>query len=99
LDRHVAELGIDNCNPAAARSGVAEVVPSFIANLFTHSMVNLRAAIPLGVFGSGGIGFEFDFADRLLRYKDMLAYGLIIIVLITRIERLSDLVRRLLPQE
>jgi len=71
-----------------------EVVPSFIANLFYAFDVNLRAAIPLGVFGGGGIGFEFDFADRLLRYKDMLAYGLIIIVLITGMERLSDSVRR-----
>jgi phosphonate transport system permease protein len=76
-----------------------EVVPSFIANLFYAFDVNLRAAIPLGVFGGGGIGFEFDFADRLLRYKDMLAYALIIIVLITGMERLSDWVRhRLLTQ-
>jgi phosphonate transport system permease protein len=77
-----------------------EVIPSFIANLFYAFDVNLRAAIPLGVFGGGGIGFEFDFADRLLRYKDMLAYGLIIIILITGMERLSDWVRRrLLTQE
>jgi phosphonate transport system permease protein len=67
-----------------------EVVPSFIANLFYAFDVNLRAAIPLGVFGGGGIGFEFDFVDRLPRYKDMLAYGLIIIVLITRLLHTSN---------
>jgi phosphonate transport system permease protein len=77
-----------------------EVIPSFIANLFYAFDVNLRAAIPLGVFGGGGIGFEFNFADRLLRYKDMLAYALVIIVLITGMERMSDWVRRriLTPQ-
>jgi phosphonate transport system permease protein len=71
-----------------------EVAPSFIANLFYAFDVNLRAAIPLGVFGGGGIGFEFNFADRLLRYKDMLAYALVIIVLITSMERASDWIRR-----
>jgi phosphonate transport system permease protein len=77
-----------------------EVAPSFIANLFYAFDVNLRAAIPLGVFGGGGIGFEFNFADRLLRYKDMLAYALVFIVLITGMERMSDWVRRqiLTPQ-
>ena len=35
-----------------------QVAPSFIANLFYAFDINLRAAIPLGIFGGGGIGFE-----------------------------------------
>jgi phosphonate transport system permease protein len=71
-----------------------QVAPSFIANLFYAFDVNLRAAIPLGVFGGGGIGFQLNFADRLLHYKDMLAYTLVIVVMITGMERASDWVRR-----
>lgn len=71
-----------------------QVLPSFIANLFYAFDVNLRAAIPLGIFGGGGIGFELDFADRLLHYKDVLAYTLLLVVLITGVERISDWVRR-----
>lgn len=71
-----------------------QVAPSFIANLFYAFDVNLRAAIPLGIFGAGGIGFQLEVADRLLRYKDVLAYTLFIVVLITGMERLSDLIRR-----
>jgi phosphonate transport system permease protein len=71
-----------------------QVAPSFIANIFYAFDVNLRAAIPLGVFGGGGIGFELNFADRLLHYKDMLAYTLVILVLITGMERASDWIRK-----
>jgi phosphonate transport system permease protein len=71
-----------------------QVAPSFIANLFYAFDVNLRAAIPLGIFGGGGIGFQLEFADRLLHYKDVLAYTLVILVLITSMERLSDWTRR-----
>ena len=78
---------------------IPEVAPSFIGNLFYAFDVNLRAAIPLGVFGGGGIGFQFNFADRLLHYKDMLAYTLVIVVMITVMERASDWLRgRLLTQ-
>jgi phosphonate transport system permease protein len=71
-----------------------QIAPSFIANLFYAFDVNLRAAIPLGIFGGGGIGFELDVADRLLHYKDVLAYTIVIIILITGMERTSDWVRR-----
>ena len=71
-----------------------QLAPSFIANLFYAFDFNLRAAIPLGFFGGGGIGLQLEFAERLLRYKDMLAYTLIIVILITGMERISDWVRR-----
>jgi phosphonate transport system permease protein len=73
---------------------IPEVAPSFIANLFYAFDVNLRAAIAVGVFGGGGIGFQLGFADHLLHYKDMLAYSLVIVLLITGTERASDWMRR-----
>jgi phosphonate transport system permease protein len=71
-----------------------QVMPSFIANLFYAFDNNLRAAIPLGVFGGGGIGFELAFAHGLLHYRDVMAYTIMIIVMITGMERISDWVRR-----
>jgi phosphonate transport system permease protein len=71
-----------------------QVMPSFVANLFYAFDYNLRAAIPLGVFGGGGIGYEVALANGLLRYKDMLAYTILIIIMIHATEHLSDWVRR-----
>jgi phosphonate transport system permease protein len=71
-----------------------QVMPSFVANLFYAFDYNLRAAIPLGIFGGGGIGFELAFANGLLHYKDVLAYTILIVVMINGMERISDWVRR-----
>jgi phosphonate transport system permease protein len=71
-----------------------QVMPSFVANLFYAFDYNLRAAVPLGVFGGGGIGFELAFANGLLHYKDVLAYTILIVVMINGMERVSDWVRR-----
>jgi phosphonate transport system permease protein len=64
-----------------------QVMPSFVANLFYAFDRNLRAAIPLGVFGGGGIGFELESANGLLHYKDVLAYTILIVVMINGMER------------
>lgn len=71
-----------------------QVMPSFVANLFYAFDHNLRAAIPLGVFGGGGIGFELAFAHGLLHYKDVLSYTIMIVIMITVMERISDWMRR-----
>jgi phosphonate transport system permease protein len=71
-----------------------QVMPSFVANLFYAFDYNLRAAIPLGIFGGGGIGFELAFANGLLHYRDVLAYTILIVVMINGMERISDWVRR-----
>ena len=81
------------CRPSAY-AVLPQVMPSFVANLFYAFDYNLRAAIPLGVFGGGGIGFELAFANGLLHYKDVLAYTILIVVMINGMERISDWVRR-----
>jgi phosphonate transport system permease protein len=73
---------------------IPQVMPSFVANLFYAFDNNLRAAIPLGVFGGGGIGFQLAFANGLLHYRDVMAYTIMIVVMITVMERVSDWVRR-----
>ena len=49
-----------------------QVSPSIVANVFYAFDVNLRAAVAVGVFGGGGIGFELNVAQRA-PLKDMLA--------------------------
>lgn len=71
-----------------------QVAPSIVANVFYAFDVNLRAAVALGVFGGGGIGFEMNLARSVLRYKDMLACIVLIIVMINLMERVADVFRR-----
>jgi phosphonate transport system permease protein len=71
-----------------------QVAPSIVANVFYAFDVNLRAAVALGVFGGGGIGFELNVARSVLRYQDMFACLILIIVMITVMERVADFFRR-----
>lgn len=71
-----------------------QVAPSIVANVFYAFDVNLRAAVALGVFGGGGIGFELNVARSVLRYKDMFACLILIMVLINLMERIADFFRR-----
>jgi phosphonate transport system permease protein len=71
-----------------------QVLPSVVANGFYAFDVNIRAAIALGVYGGGGLGFELQLALKVLRYRDVLALVLLTIVLITVMERISDHLRR-----
>jgi phosphonate transport system permease protein len=71
-----------------------QVLPSVVANCFYAFDVNLRAAVALGVFGGGGIGFELNVARSVLRYKDMFACLILVMVMINLMERASDLIRR-----
>ena len=70
-----------------------QVAPSILANVFYAFDVNLRLAVTLGVFGGGGIGFELHVARSVLRYKDMLACLIMIMILINLMERIADYCR------
>lgn len=75
-------------------SVIPQVLPSVVARWFYAFDVNLRSAIALGIYGGGGIGFELQLAMKVLRYRDVLALVILIVVLITLTERVSDFVRR-----
>jgi phosphonate transport system permease protein len=53
----------------------------------------MRAAIGLGIFGGGGIGFQMFLAMRVMHYRDALALILFTILLIVVIEKFSDRLR------
>jgi phosphonate transport system permease protein len=71
-----------------------QILPSLIASLLYAFDVNMRTAISLGIFGGGGIGFEFQMAKSVLHYKDVTALICLIIVLVFIVEKVSDFLRR-----
>jgi phosphonate transport system permease protein len=50
---------------------IPQILPSLIANLLYSFDINMRAAIALGIFGGGGIGFQLQMAKSVLHYKDV----------------------------
>jgi len=73
---------------------IPQILPAFIANLLYAFDVNMRAAIGLGIFGGGGIGFKLQMAKSVLHYKDVTALITIIVVLVVLVEKLSDYLRK-----
>jgi phosphonate transport system permease protein len=73
---------------------VPQILPNLIANLLFAFDVNIRAAIGLGIFGGGGIGFQLQLAKSVLHYKDVTAIVSLIIVMVILAEKLSDYLRR-----
>lgn len=73
---------------------IPQILPTLIANLLFAFDVNIRAAIGLGIFGGGGIGFQLQLAKSVLRYKDVTAIVSLIIVMVILVEKLSDYLRR-----
>ncbi len=71
-----------------------QAAPSLVANALYAFDVNMRTAVALGVFGAGGLGFEINVANSMLRYRDVLGYTLVTIALLTVLERISDALRR-----
>lgn len=75
-----------------------QVLPALLGLALFAFEVNLRAAITLGIFGGGGLGFQLHVANGALRYRDVLGYALMTILLVTLVERASDAIRRRLLQ-
>jgi phosphonate transport system permease protein len=71
-----------------------QILPAMIANLLYAFDVNMRAAIGLGIFGGGGIGFQLQMSKSVLHYKDVTALITIIIVLVILAEKISDYLRK-----
>lgn len=88
----------------AARSQVIafgilpQVLPALLGLTLYAFEVNLRSGIALGLFGGGGLGFQIHVANSGLRYPDVLGYALISVLLVTTVERVSDLIRRRMLQ-
>jgi phosphonate transport system permease protein len=71
-----------------------QVAPGLLATALYAFDINLRAAIALGIFGAGGLGYSINVANNFLRYAEVLGYAVISMLLITAAELISDVPRR-----
>ncbi|MCG8527267.1 MAG: phosphonate ABC transporter, permease protein PhnE [Opitutales bacterium] len=76
-----------------------QVLPSFVANMCFFFEINLGAAIALGVFGGGGLGFHLNIANDSLNYRDMFAYLIVILLMRISTEWISDKGRNFIFKE
>ena len=74
------------------------VVPQALPLIATYSLLNfehnVRSATILGLVGAGGIGFILQKYISLFQYRNLLSTLIIIIVMVTVIDRVSDSLRK-----
>jgi len=75
---------------------VPQVIPSWIGTFVYRIDINLRMSVVLGFVGAGGIGFALQDALRGLIYPRALGIVCVILVIITAMELLSIVIRRML---
>lgn len=71
-----------------------QAVPDFIGSLLYILDHNLRAASILGLVGAGGIGYDMVMTMRLFNYERIGMIALSIYLLVTLLDRLSDMFRQ-----
>lgn len=74
------------------------VVPQALPLIATYSLLNfehnVRSATILGLVGAGGIGFILQKYISLFQYRNLMSTLIIIIVMVTAIDRMSDYLRK-----
>jgi phosphonate transport system permease protein len=77
---------------------VYSVVPQALPMVVSYSLLifesNVRSATILGLVGAGGVGFELNKYIALFQYEYLMGAVVIIIVVVTVIDRLSDRIRK-----
>jgi len=77
-----------------ARGIFPQVKPLFINYSLYYLENNFRAATVLGLVGAGGIGMELLTSMRLFRNREVLTILIIMIVMVTAIDRFSAYIRK-----
>ena len=70
-----------------------QVLPSLISTILYAFDINMRAAIGLGIFGGGGIGYKLYLSMRVLHYRDATALITCIVILLLIVENISNYLR------
>jgi phosphonate transport system permease protein len=77
---------------------VYAIVPQAMPMIASYSLLlfesNVRSATMLGIVGAGGIGFELQKFMSLFQYRELTGALLVIIIVVTVIDRASDRIRK-----
>lgn len=76
-------------------SVLPQVLPQMADVCFYRWEYNFRASTVMGAVGAGGIGFELIGALRLLRYEQVGAILIVILLMVTVVDGLSNYLRRI----
>ena len=71
-----------------------QVFPQMADVSFYRWEYNFRASMVLGAVGAGGIGFEIIGALRLLKYEEVSALLIVVLVMVTLVDALSNFLRQ-----
>lgn len=71
-----------------------QVLPQIADLTFYRWEYNFRASLVLGAVGAGGIGFEIIGALRLLKYQEVSALLLVVLVMVTLVDSLGNYLRK-----
>lgn len=91
-------LAVASTGASRAQTFVYAVVPQALPLLVSYSLLvfesNVRSATVLGIVGAGGVGFMLSKYVALFQYRDLMGALVVIILVVTAIDRASDAVRR-----
>src|SRR4030095_2505510 len=79
--------------PTIAYAVVPQALPTMLSYALSAWEHSIRAATVLGLVGAGGIGFKIQVAMRLFQYHDLTTYVLMLVVMVTAIDRASAWLR------
>lgn len=72
---------------------IPQALPTMLSYTLLYWESNIRAATVLGLVGAGGIGFKIQIAMRLFQYHDLTTYVILLIAMVTAIDRVSAYLR------
>ncbi len=70
-----------------------QIIPSFVNYILYALDHNIRVVIMLGMFGVGGLGFQFIIKFRVFKYEDVFGILVVIFLILFSVERLSTYIR------
>lgn len=91
-------LAVRAAGASRSQTIVYAVAPQAMPMIASYSLLlfesNVRAATVLGIVGAGGVGFELQKYMSLFQYQELMGALIIIIIVVTVIDRLSDRIRK-----
>ncbi|MGB3614310.1 MAG: phosphonate ABC transporter, permease protein PhnE [Elainellaceae cyanobacterium] len=75
-------------------SVLPQILPHITDVTFYRWEYNLRASLVLGAVGAGGLGLEIISALRVLKYKEVSALLIVVLILVTAVDSLSSYLRQ-----